>query len=383
MDLKLFFDKLPDYLQTFTNTENHLGSIIASNMEKMPTWKGVDIAIIGVDEYRGCFKTQKKATNQAANHIREELYQLSRSQVKYNIVDLGNLRLGESKEDTYHRLSEVCEILLRNQVIPFIIGGSHDLTFSQYRSYETLEKFIDVVIVDAMLDMDGNSEEATNSHLHSLLMHQPNYLFSYTHLGHQVYLNDYQYLAILRKLNFDMLSVGEMRQNFQENEPYIRNADMLSFDVKAIKQNTLQAHPNILPFGLTPEEACQLMWYAGLNDKLTSFGLYGYQPETDQSKQMAQVIAVMIWYFLEGFYHRKGDIDIQNSAHTKYIVPIDKTQDNLVFYRSSLSDKWWLELPKNQANETLRVMPCSYQDYLRATKGELPDRWLKALARGV
>lgn len=393
MDLKLFFDKLPDNFASFLNSETHVSSVIAANIEAMPKWKGADIAILGVNEYKGCFQAKNNKTHtHAPNKIRSYLYKVFRSHHNYNVVDIGNLRLGENLEATYHRLSEVCEILLKNNVLPIIIGGSHDLMFAQYRSYEMLEKLIDIANIDACLDMEGNSEEAASSHLHQLLMHQPNYLFSFTQLAYQSYLNDYQYVNILRNLEFDILSLGEMRNNFQETEPYIRNADMLSFDIKAIKQHGILPNPNILPFGLTPEEACQLTWYAGTNEKLSSIGFYGYLPETDTNEQMAHTVAVMIWYFIEGFYHRKGENILTNSFHTKYIVPLAKTNETLIFYKSNLSEKWWLEVPLSQLPQLSQVkktynrhkiVPCSYQDYLKALDGELPDRWVKAVARGM
>ena len=141
-----------------------------------------------------------------------------------------------------------------------------------------------------------------------------------------------------------------------------------------------------MPFGLTGEEACQLTWYAGMNEKLSSVGFYGYLPEIDFNEQNAQTLSVMIWYFIEGFYHRKGDNIFTNSFHTKYIVPLAKTSENLIFYKSNLSEKWWLEVPITEATLTYqrhKIVPCSYQDYLDALEGNLPDRWIKALARGI
>ena len=386
MDLKLFFDKLPNSLTLFSTQQTLLGACIAANVEGMPKWKGVDIAILGVNEYNGCFQSADASAVHAPNQIRTYLYKLFRSHHAYNIVDIGNLRVGENLEATYHRLSEVCELLLQNNVIPIIIGGSHDLMLAQYQGYEMLEKLVDVVTIDASLDMEGNSEEATTSHLHKLLMYKPNYLFSFTHLAHQSYLNDYQHVTILKNLEFDVLSLGEMRANFQEIEPYIRNADMVCFDVKAIKQQSVYPSSNALPFGLTPEESCQLTWYAGINEKLSSIGFYGYLPELDPNEQMAHTIAVMIWYFIEGFYHRKGELAIKNSFHTKYNVPLAKTNEVMVFYKSNLSEKWWLEVPLQDTKQHYnrhKIIPCSYQDYLKALEGDLPDRWIKAVARGM
>jgi formiminoglutamase len=360
-----------------------LANVIVANVEKMPSWKNADIAILGINEYRGCF--QAKNTSNSPNKIRKQLYKLFRSPHAYNIVDIGNLRNGENLEATYHRVSEVCEILLKNNVLPLIIGGSHDLMFAQYKGYEMLQKLIDVVNIDAILDMQANSEEAASSHIHQLLIHEPNYLFSFTQLAYQNYLNDYQYINIIRNLEFDILSVGEMRNNLQDIEPYIRNADMLALDMKAVKQNSLIPNDNALIFGLTVEETCQLTWYAGINEKLSSIGFYGYLPEIDYNEQISHSIAVMIWYFIEGFYHRKGESVLSTAQHTKYIVPLAKTEENLIFYKSNLSEKWWLEVPV--ANEKPynrhKIVPCSYQDYLKALEGDLPDRWIKAVARGI
>ncbi len=385
MDLKLFFDSLPTNFSDLHHATHTMAEVITTNTAVVPTWKKSAIALLGVDENRGSFATFPQTTH-PANEIRKHLYNLFHTNKSYHLVDLGNLRLGATRQDTYLRLSEVCEILLQHNVLPLIIGGSHDLTFAQYKGYEQLNKLIDVVLVDSRCDMEGNSEEAVTSHTHSLLMHLPNYLFSFTQLGYQTYLNDHTHIDLLRKLGFDTLSVGEMRNNFQETEPYIRNADMLSFDVAAFKQNHVPHALGGLPFGLTWEEGCQLAWYAGLNEKLSSVGFYGYQPHTDSNSQTAFALATMIWYFIEGFYHRKGENILSASFHTKYIVPLDKTNENLVFYKSNLSEKWWLEVPISQPTlpyQTTKLVPCSYRDYLAALEGEIPDRWIKAVQRGM
>jgi formiminoglutamase len=384
MDLKLFFDSLPDHITDFNANVATMTGAISANHTALPSWKKASIALLGVPENRGHFG--ETSALHPANAVRKHLYSLFHTQKNYNIVDLGNLRLGEDLQQTYLRLSEVCEILLQHQVIPLIIGGSHDLTFAQYKAYEMLDKPIDVVNIDAKCDMEGNSEEAATSHIHSLLMYHPNYLFSFTQMAYQSYLNDHKHIEILKKLGFDALSIGEMRNNFQETEPYIRNATMLSFDLAALKQTHLPLKNGGLPFGLSCEEACQLTWYAGLNEKLSSIGFYGYQPQYDLNEQIAFALATMIWYFIEGFYYRKGENVWSAASHTKYIVPIEKTTESLVFYKGNLSEKWWLEVPLALPNKTeskTKIVPCSYQDYLAALQGEIPDRWIKAMQRGM
>jgi formiminoglutamase len=223
-----------------------------------------------------------------------------------------------------------------------------------------------------------------------MLLHHPNYLFDYCHLGYQRYFVDKEVLNTFIKLNFEMKSIGQMRDNLQDIEPLVRAADMLSFDVSAIKHTDLPLNNPIHPFGLTGEEACQLSWYAGTNEKLTSVGFYGIEDENKQNVLVSKVVATIIWYFIEGFAHRKVEYSFKSNFHIKYIVPLMGSGKNLqahelVFYKSRQTDKWWMEIPttpdeiKNFGRNV--IIPCSYTDYETANKGIVPDRWLKAMEK--
>jgi formiminoglutamase len=185
----------------------------------------------------------------------------------------------------------------------------------------------------------------------------------------------------MEKLYFDHVRLGQLRDNFKEIEPLIRNADLLSFDVCAIQSADAPGAADAQPFGLTAEEACQICWFAGMNEKLSSFGIYGYQPLYDDSRaKTASVIATMIWYFIEGFYHRKDSLSFKSTDYIKYTVSLDSKPSILFFYKSKLSGKWWMEIPKSDQEKYDRdtIIPCSYQDYLTAQKGEIPERWVNA-----
>jgi formiminoglutamase len=176
-----------------------------------------------------------------------------------------------------------------------------------------------------------------------------------------------------------------MRTGLQEMEPTIRNADMLSFDITAIRSSDAPGNAHALPFGLTGEEACQICWYAGLNEKLSSVGFYEYNPEKDdEQKKTASVVATMIWYFIEGHYHRKKEQDIRSNDFIKYVVALNGEPETIIFYKSKFSEKWWMEVPyptgraKYSRNSTV---PCSYNDYQQATKGEVPERYISTLAK--
>jgi formiminoglutamase len=347
----------------------------------MPAWKNSNIAIIGVPEDRGT--ETNKGTYKAVSEIRKKLYGLKKGSKSYKISDLGDLRPGITLADTYLRLREVCETLMRNNVIPLIIGGSHDLDYGQYLAFEHIPMRVSMLNVDATLDMQEiNSAAMTGRHIHEILVHEPNYLFTFSHLAYQSYLTSGHDLAILEKLYFDAHRLGQLRENMTEIEPVIREANMMSFDITAIKMADAPGNANAYAFGLSGEEACQICWYAGLNEKMASVGFYEYNPEYDNRSQTAQVVATMIWYFIEGYYHRKKEVDFSDRTYTKYVVPMSESDSqDIIFYKNKFNEKWWMEVPYPSKPDKFSIIPCSYNDYQMALKGELPQRWINRYAK--
>src|SRR5436190_24286968 len=94
------------------------------DVEKFPDLTDCQIAIIGAEEDRGSVRNDGCA--KAPDIIREKFYQLKKSKHPYKIVDLGNIRLGETLKDTYAALSSIMIELMKEGILPVILGGSHD-----------------------------------------------------------------------------------------------------------------------------------------------------------------------------------------------------------------------------------------------------------------
>ena len=138
-------------------------------------------------------RTTNKGTASAPDEIRKKLYHLKKGTGAYRIVDLGNLNIGHDLSESYVRVSEVCRMLLEHNVLPIILGGSHDIDYGQYCAYETMDKLVSLLNIDAFLDLEEKRESPeSRHHIHKILLHEPNYLFSYTHLAYQSYLIDPQ-----------------------------------------------------------------------------------------------------------------------------------------------------------------------------------------------
>ncbi|AMM50575.1 formiminoglutamase [Rufibacter sp. DG15C] len=381
MNLSIFFEPLPEDTFGYPTDAKSVGGYIAPFLHTFPDWRQAEVVLIGLPEYRGAHSHQD-VSYQGPNLIREQLYKLKKGTGSWLLMDLGNLLPGISLEDTYLRLKEVIEMVVDAGKFPILLGGSHDLTYGQFLGYEHLHKKIGVVLVDSQLDIEENPDQPQEeSHLHRLLLHEPNYLFTFSQLGYQSYLTDNDTLAALEKLHFELFRVGQVRQQMKEMEPVIRQADMLSFDIAAIRHQDAPGQRQANPFGFTGEEACQLCWYAGQNDQLSSLGLYGYRPEFDQRSLTATTVATMAWYAIEGFYHRQRTLDFQSNHFLRFAVGFHDNPNKMLFYKNRHTEKWWMQVDDLSGQRSPLIVPCSYQDYLMAADGEVPNRWIQAQAR--
>jgi hypothetical protein len=58
---------------------------------------------------------------------------------------------------------------------------------------------------------------------------------------------------------------------------------------------------------------------------------------------------------------------------------------NAYFYKNKKLEKWWMEVPIINSNPSLPLenyfIPCSYNDYQKAVKGDVPERWWKVFQK--
>lgn len=395
MDISAFFEPLDDgKLQSSQNKHPLiLGKIIRANTARkgFPELKDVDIAIVGVNEDRGTQENEGCAL--APDYVRKHLYRLYQGPFAARIADLGNICAGDKVSDTYFAVKKAVAQLLEQKVTPVIIGGGQDITYANYQAYESLGQIINIVSVDARFDIGLQKGENLHhkNYLSTILTHKPNYLFNYANIGYQTYFVDQDAIELMEKLYFDAYRLGVVRKNMEEVEPIVRNADLLSFDLSSIRQSDAPANTNASPNGLYGEEACQIVRYAGMSDKLSSIGFYELNPAFDTGEQTAHLVAQMIWYFMDGYYHRKNDLPDkqikESESFIKYVVSIRDFQNKINFYKSKKSSRWWMEVPcppnlQRKYNRQFLV-PCSYKDYEEACQNEIPEKWWQVYQKFV
>ena len=91
-----------------------------------------------------------------------------------------------------------------------------------------------------------------------------------------------------------------LEKNISSVEPILRDSNMLSLDISSISSAYAKANNYCSPNGLNGNEICKLLFYAGVSDKLKSFGIFEYNQNLDQDDQTAKLISQIIWYFFRG-----------------------------------------------------------------------------------
>ena len=362
-------------------SSQQLGSKIVLHTEKQfPDVNKIKIALIGVLENRGS-NISISEVNLIA--VRKELYGLYPGNWDASIADLGDILAGNTVEDTYFALRKVASALIKKKIIPIIIGGSQDLTYALYRAYDDLEQMVNLVAIDSKFDFGKESEEVSaTSYLTKIIIDEPNNLFNYCNIGYQTYYNSQEEIDLIEKLFFDGYRLGEVSNNISISEPVFRDADLVSLDLNSVKSADSGNFVSFSPNGFNGKEICSLSRYAGISDKVSLFGIFNH----NNSVQESVIIAQIIWYFIEGFHYRSNEYPFgSRENYLKYIVPLE--EEELVFYKSNKTDRWWIEIPfiSNGNNKLKRntLLPCSYEEYLAACNQELPERWWKAQRKNI
>jgi arginase family enzyme len=350
-------------------SDEQYGNHISPYEDELPDLSKADIVITGINEYRG---EGINTTRHAPKAIRSQLYQLHYWHTDIKIADIGNIKAGATLADSYAAVKTVLVDLLKMNKTVVLLGGSHDITLAQYFAFRHLDQVAEATVIDSRIDLTGQSSLPNENFLMEMLTGEPNFIKHYNHIGFQSYFVHPRMLETMDKLRFDCYRVGIAKENMEEMEPVIRNTNLLSFDISAIKSSDAPASNT--PNGFTGEEACMLTRYAGMSPVLNTFGIYGYRPENDIKNLTAKQIAQMLWYFIDGKSRNKQEAFFDdkhnfNEYHTAF------SEMDTVFLQSKKTGRWWMQLPDK------KMIACSYNDYLHASSNEIPERWLRAQER--
>ena len=358
-----------------------LGKTIYLHTESsgFPSLVGVKIAIIGITENRNAFFP---TFDYDLKSFRIAFYNLFPGNWNFKIADLGNLPNGEGVSDTYCAITEICNELHKINIIPILIGGSHDIIYPIYKSYSIKNQLTNIISIDNQFDFSQDEQLISGrSYMSQIIMEEPNYLHNFTNLGYQSFFIAQEELDLMEKLYFESMRLGKVLDDITQTEPYFRDADIVGIDMKVLTWSATGTNTSGQPNGLDSRSICSLARYAGISDRVTSFGLF----ELPSNPVFHKLLSQVIWYFIEGFSSRFNEYPVSiKGGFVKYIVTLSDRE--LIFHKSETSKRWWIELiNENYMDNKLKrstLLPCTQQDYNAACADKLPERWWKASKRG-
>jgi formiminoglutamase len=339
------------------------------------------IALLGVPDGRN---SVNGGSEKGPDAIRSQLYRLAKIPGKAKIIDLGNMKQGVTFNDTIAGLTDILTTLTGENIFPVIIGGSSALIPAIDKALSKHIQKYTLTAVDSRIDYSNDKKDPDSfNYLNTILSSHKSTFKHYINIGYQTYLNDQQVINRFLKKQSELVRIGDVRQAIYLTEPLLRDSDIAVFDIGSVRQSDAPGTALPSPNGFYGEEICLLSRYAGISDRLKVFGLFDVNPDFDIRHQTSGLAAQMLWFFLEGFSQKQYETPVLSNSNagrfTRYHVRVTDLEDDLIFVKSSLTDRWWMEIPVE--GDESRYVACSHEDYLKANRNEVPDRWMRAIER--
>ena len=200
----------------------------------------------------------------------------------------------------------------------------------------------------------------------------------FAHIAYQTYRYDNSILNILRSKNFEELRLGALRKDISLTEPLLRSKESVFIDLQSVRFGDLPDNTALSPNGLYAEEICQIARYIGMAQKLKTVFIYGYPSKSKSITPSSRLLSEIIWHINEALssnISENPENSERDNSFMRKIVSMGDDGQEIIFITSTVTGRWWLEIPEVKAGKNHHVA-CSNTDYLSACSGEIPLRWL-------
>ncbi|MDH3652459.1 MAG: hypothetical protein OEQ53_22400, partial [Saprospiraceae bacterium] len=292
------------------------------------------------------------------------------SSFEWNFRNVAVSVVGTFRDQNLKSLIPIIKEAERSKTIPIVIGFDDQTLKSVFDGFQFLERLFSLCCVQ---DIAGTTDDLTPN----LLELRDPYFYHMSLLGSQSHLMSQSFSETANGL--DQLRLGKLRTDISIAEPQIRNADILSMDLNALKYGDapMQSRPSSV--GLLSEEACQLTYYAGRSERNKLFCLYGIDTDHKVGTMEMGTLAALIWYYIHGLEFRRDTYPPDLSGMTLFTVePIDEGTQFL-FYKDEAQQKWWLKVPVSAGNTLATIFPliaCGYSDYATLVNEQTPTDYI-------
>ncbi|MDR1023818.1 MAG: hypothetical protein LBL94_11205 [Prevotellaceae bacterium] len=372
MEYSDIFIPVAEHLQALgaAKLHNRWGSRIKYGVKGFD-WAWLDsfkVALVGL---------RKHGAPNSFTSLREELYALFAHSKSLPAIDLGDIEVAPGANDMQAaKLACVLQKLLAKGIFPIVFGENMWGASSVYDAVKAYQKSVAAAFILPSVCLGSAQEPLSDDNvLAHFMADYGRELETLNVLAYQSYLSSPADVQILGDRYCELMRLGAVRDGVRHAEPLLRDADVLCAGVNAVRWSDAPAAIDPSPNGLYAEEMCQLVRFSTFSDKLKTCYLGGFNLVGDSRRQTAKLVAQIIWHVVDGFACRVGDDPAVPKTCRKLQVEMGSKNQQLVFYQSKATDRWWMDIPVDGASKS-RIIPCERDDYEKALRLEVPDRWL-------
>lgn len=278
-------------------------------------YDGAEIVILGCPQDEGVRRNQgREGAALAPYKIREQFYKLTTFNIKRKIVDIGDIKIEGTLEETHDRHCEVAKQVLSDGKRLIVLGGGNDISYPDGRAMSEVfgvKNWI-AVNVDAQLDVRLAEERNSGTPYRQLLDEElllPKYFYE---VGFQSHFCSPIYYEFIRSIGVHRISLEllrsrdepdqEIKEQIRQN--FIHHSSSMStffgFDLDVVRSADAPGTSAPSPLGLRAGEFIQLVKYAAslANTKLIEFS--EVNPKYDADDRTTKLVAIAMHRFCTG-----------------------------------------------------------------------------------
>lgn len=258
----------------------------------------------------------------APRRIRHWLHRLTRWDARRDLdlgrnppLDLGDVRIAGSLEESQQTLGAIVHMLLDRQVIPVILGGGHETAFGHFLGYAAGARRVGIINLDAHLDVRPYALDHghSGSPFCQAMEHETAPLrgSDYVCLGAQPAAVSREHARFVLDRGSVIHWADDIRHRLVE--VFVQEAERLraagcqvyvtlDADVVCAADVPAVSAPN--PMGLNGDDVLACIRKAGGSLHVASFDLVEISPAYDRDEQSCRWAALAVWNFLAGVAER-------------------------------------------------------------------------------
>jgi formiminoglutamase len=289
-----------------------LGEVVGSEEKD---YDSAEIIILGCPQDEGVRRNNgREGAALAPYKIREQFYKLTTFNIKKKVFDIGDVKIGDSLEETHDTHCEVVKQVLADGKRLIVIGGGNDISYPDGRAMsETFgaDNWI-AINVDAHLDVRIAEQRNSGTPYRQLLEEDlliPKYFYE---VGYQSHFASPVYYDYIRNLGVHRISLellrsrdeADMELKEQIRQHFINHSTSMStffgFDLDAVRSSDAPGTSAPSPLGLRAGEFITLVKYAAslANTKMIEFS--EVNPKFDADNRTTKLVAIAMHRFCTG-----------------------------------------------------------------------------------